>query len=320
MIQPSRSDPHAQTNRRKRIRRRMIATLPTMLTLGNLLCGFAAIFYASRSPDVQHMLPQFTPLMIAAGFIFIGMVFDALDGRVARMTHQTSDLGEQLDSMADMVCCGVAPAFLVIHLIGIGTPFFGAAAVDTLFDRLVLVVGGLYVACCGLRLARFNAEIDLPEEVDHSSFKGMPSPAAAGVVASLVLVHQKLTSEAIRVADGAPVTAETLKSAADAVAIGMVALTLLVAIAMVSNVRYTHFANRFLKGRAPFHMFAMVVILVGLMLIEPTITVAALFVIYAISGPVGLFWKKESTEPIEPEDDEADEIETAPTQDVESTP
>ncbi|MDX1564581.1 MAG: phosphatidylcholine/phosphatidylserine synthase [Phycisphaeraceae bacterium] len=299
-----------RTTRRKRIRRRMISTLPTLLTLGNLLCGFAAIFYAGRDPNVRHIFPAFTPLSIAAGFIFVGMVFDALDGRVARMTRNTSDLGEQLDSLADMVCCGVAPAFLIIHLIGIGTPFFGVeptpgealARVDTMFDRAVLVVAGLYVACCGLRLARFNAEIDEPEEADHNSFKGMPSPAAAGTVAALVLVHQKLAGDAM--ISGS----QALADAARAVAIGMVALTFLVAIAMVSNIRYVHFANRFLKGRAPFHTIALVVVIGAVTMIEPPITIATLFIAYALSGPVGWLTGRARPQSDETDDDSSEPI------------
>ena len=92
-----------------RAARLTIAVLPTLLTIGNLLCGFAAIFFASRLEDLR--LPfGWTPLAWAAAVIFLGMVFDGLDGRIARLTRNTTDLGEQLDSMADMVTFGVAPA------------------------------------------------------------------------------------------------------------------------------------------------------------------------------------------------------------------
>src|SRR5690606_15347871 len=104
--------------RRRPARRRSIALLPTLCTLGSALCGFLAVFFASRAPDTV-MLWNWTPLTFAAVFIFLGMVLDALDGRLARMTRSTSSFGEQLDSMADMVTFGVAPAFLAVQLIGL---------------------------------------------------------------------------------------------------------------------------------------------------------------------------------------------------------
>ncbi|MDH3583938.1 MAG: phosphatidylcholine/phosphatidylserine synthase [Phycisphaerae bacterium] len=251
-------------------RPRMIRVLPSVLTLGNLLCGFASIFYASRNPDTlgfhQSQLP------IAAMLIFLGMIFDALDGRMARLTGQTSELGEQLDSMADMVTFGAAPAFLVIQMVGlvgdVGTPFFGSAKADTLFGRAVFVVSGAYVACCALRLARFNIEIDQPEEADHLSFKGLPSPAAAGTVASLVLLHESLLAD---FPDVARVTA-----------IGLVLISLLAAVAMVSRLRYTHLLNRYLRDRAPFEYLATAVLVLVPLLLKPKIAIAAGFVLYSI--------------------------------------
>ena len=101
--------PRPRRRRGKNLRGRPIAVLPTMFTLGNLLCGFMAVFVASRPIDTP-MVFDWTPLTCAALFIFVGQIADALDGRVARLTRSTSDLGEQLDSMADMVTFGVAPA------------------------------------------------------------------------------------------------------------------------------------------------------------------------------------------------------------------
>lgn len=251
-------------------RRNMAKTIPSMLTLGNLLCGFASIFYASRAEGTVVFNSQ-SPLTVAASLIFLGMVFDALDGRVARMTRQTSELGEQLDSMADMVTFGVAPAFMVIQLVGIGTPFFGTARMDTYFDRAVLVIAGVYAACCALRLARFNIEIDLPTEIDHKSFKGLPSPAAAGTVASLVLMHQSLVADH---PDFAHMTA-----------IGMALIALLAAAGMVSTMRYIHVLNRYLRGRAPFHIIATAVLLLVPLLLKPEITLALVFSLYALSTP-----------------------------------
>ena len=129
-------------------------------------------------------------MTFAALWIFLGLILDGLDGRIARMTRSESELGEQLDSMADMVTFGVAPAFICVQLAGIGTPFFGMS--DTLYDRLGLVIAGIYVACAGLRLARFNID---PGDDDHRSFKGLPSPGAGGTVASLVAAPPALPGQ-----------------------------------------------------------------------------------------------------------------------------
>ncbi len=265
---------------------RMIKVLPSMFTLANLLCGFAAIFYASRlggsagprDSAATEVLGHFTVLTVAASLIFLGMVFDALDGRIARMTRNTSELGEQLDSMSDMVTFGVAPAFLIIQLVGIGTAFFGPSPGDTLFDRAVLVVAAVYVACCALRLARFNVEIDLPEESDHSSFKGLPSPAAAGTVASLVILHQHL------------LTGQS--AAAWYTALGLVAVTLMAALAMVSTLRYVHILNRYLRGRAPFEYLVVAVILILAFSIVPELSLAVGCVFYALTAPVAAILRR----------------------------
>ena len=199
------------------------------------------------------------------------MIFDALDGRVARITRQTSELGEQLDSMADMVTFGVAPAFILIELIDIGAPFFGSARFDAISDRAVLTIAAVYVACCALRLARFNIEVDNPEESDHLSFKGLPSPAAAGTVASLVLLHQLLLGDH--------------PAAAHYTGFGLMLIGLLTAIGMVSTMRYPHVMNRYLRGRAPFHYVALFVIALLLLLNIPQISLALGFSIYALSRP-----------------------------------
>lgn len=260
-----------------------MAVLPSLLTIGNLLCGFAAVFYASRAnPSMpSESIPWgWTPLTLAAALLFLGMLFDAFDGRVARMTNQSSELGMQLDSMADMVSFGVAPAFMVIQLVQIGTPFFGIDRADSYLDRVVLLTAGIYVACCALRLARFNLDGNQPNEKDHQRFRGLPSPGAAGTVASLVLLHQHLLAH------------EMPMYMTNVTAIGMVAITLLVAFGMVSPLPYIHVANRFLRDRAPFDYIAKAVILLLMVMIDFQGAVATLCVIYALSGPVVAIWSK----------------------------
>jgi len=264
-------------SRPKRAAMRTIALLPTMLTLGNLLCGFGAVFFASRPMGTQLPL-GWTPLTFSAALIFMGMILDALDGRVARLTRNTSDLGEQLDSMADMVTFGVAPAFLGVQLIGVETPFISEAN-DQLLDRFVFVVACIYVACAGLRLARFNIDLSQGENPNHTSFEGLPSPGAAGTVASLVLLHQHF------LVDGDP-RDWSIRLAA----LAMVVIMLLAAFGMVSRLRYVHVVSRYLSGRVGFGTVTKVVVVLLLLLVNLQGALAAGFVFYALSAPGVWLW------------------------------
>ena len=268
-----------QQRRRRRAVRVTAAVLPTLLTLGNLLAGGAAIFLASRPPGAT--LPwDWTALTFAAACIFVGMVFDGLDGRIARLTGTTSDLGEQLDSMADMVTFGVAPAFLAVQLVGIGTPFLSLKG-DLYFDRVALIVAGIYVACTALRLARFNIEINQPAESDHTSFKGLPSPGAAGTVASVILLHQHFLAQL-----QSHYWLITLSE------VGMVLIMLLAAFAMVSRLRYVHVLNRYFRNRARFGAVTRIVVILLLLMIDVQAAMAAAFVLYALSAPSRWLWQK----------------------------
>lgn len=277
-------------HRGRRAAQLTVSVLPAMFTLGNLLFGFAAIFLASTDPN--RLLPlDWTPLTYAAVCIFAGMAMDGLDGRIARMTRNTSDMGEQLDSMADMVTFGVAPAFLAVKLMAIETPFLyetarGAWAPAMIyFNRFALVAACIYVACAALRLARFNVETQGDGIDDHMYFKGLPSPGAAGTVASLVLVHQHYLA-------GAQATAETIGAVGRpwtmwVSAIVMVVIMLLVALAMVSRLKYVHVANRYLRGKAAFNSVVKAVIgLLVLMVIGLQQAMALVFCMYAISAPL----------------------------------
>ena len=282
--------------RRKHVARRTIAVLPTLFTLGNLLAGFGAIFAASRPADTP--LPfGWSPLTFAALLVMLGMVLDGLDGRIARLTRSFSDLGEQLDSMADMVSFGVAPAFIVVQAVAVKTPFLAELQeMDTIFDRFGLLVAAAFVACAGLRLARFNVELNRSDDDEgtddaladhaerevakHLAFVGLPSPGAAGVVASLALLHQHF----LYVPDATPLT-PMRDGAAFGAALVLIAATLLCALAMVSRLRYVHFLNRYVRGRAPFGVVALAVVSGLMLLVWPQVTLAAAFLTYAISAP-----------------------------------
>jgi CDP-diacylglycerol--serine O-phosphatidyltransferase len=189
---------------RGRLRRRTdraipgVKVLPTMMTLANLVCGFAAIFYAARAGEAGGPTPfGWHPLTVAGVLVFLGMAFDAVDGSLARLTRSTSDLGAQLDSLADVVTFGVAPAFMMLRLVSLydGPGEHGPAETilgpdaGNLYARLCWSVAAIYICCTALRLARFNVETASADEDDHLWFKGLPSPGAGGAVASLALLH-----------------------------------------------------------------------------------------------------------------------------------
>jgi len=203
---------------------------------------------------------------------------DPRQEQVARMTRSTSDLGEQLDSMADMVTFGVAPAFAALMLVNIAAPFGGGRG-DSYFDRLGMVAALIYVACTALRLARFNIELGSEEQPDHNNFKGLPSPGAAGTVASLILLHQSFLDN------------NRPDWIVNAASFGMIVVLLLTAFAMVSQLHYVHVLNRYVRGRAPFATVVKGVVLGLFLVIEFQATLAAALIFYALSAPVVEGWR-----------------------------
>jgi CDP-diacylglycerol--serine O-phosphatidyltransferase len=247
----------AQRNRR-RAYIRSIYMLPSMATLGNAVCGLAAIYIASlehRPADPWTMAFYQHKFLIAAYFIFGAMLFDGVDGRLARLTRHTTDFGGQLDSLADAISFGVAPAILMLQLMKL-------AAADTPFvlTRLIWAIGAIYMCCAIVRLARFNVSNEHGEQA-HFSFLGLPSPGAAGVVAALVLLQQALYGDYVErhlavTARGADPKEDGLLTVlywpTTVVYWALPALTLLVGLLMVSTIRYPHLVNRYLRGRGSF--------------------------------------------------------------------
>ncbi len=215
---------------------RTVSVLPTMFTLGNLVCGFFAIVVAARVdvPDPSTTDPtDWTNCMISACLILLAMVFDALDGQVARLARSDSEFGAQLDSLCDVVSFGVAPAFLLVKI----CPNF-----TYLHREQVWLIAAAFVACAALRLARFSVETT--EEDDHMVFRGLPSPAAAGTVASFAIMFYTL-----RRAGGDL----RLGPQADDLIQGMLPFyTLLIALLMVSPVPYPHLINQWARGKRSF--------------------------------------------------------------------
>ena len=289
---------HARTRRRavrQRIRERTlgpISVVPTMLTLANLVCGFAAIHFATRDFGETGIF-GWTTITVGGTLVFLGMFFDAVDGSVARLTRSTSDLGAQLDSIADIVTFGVAPAFLMLGLVehyyrlggDAAAPAFVGPGVDSVYGKAVWSIAALYVCGAGLRLARFNAETGSHDEEDHLDFKGLPTPGAAGAVASLIVLQQHL----LHTSDAAPSSITFAKVAALAIPV----VALLCAIGMVSNLPYPHVVNRYLRGGRDFGAMVRIALpVMGLIwFMQETIAIAC--TTYALSGPFrGLFQRR----------------------------
>ena len=225
---------------RQKMRGRGIFLLPSLLTTGNLFCGFFAMLLTVESRYFEASLA-----------IFVAMVMDMLDGRVARLMKATSQFGVEFDSLADVVSFCVAPAFLIYSfaLAGLGRPAWFAAF--------------LFVICGALRLARFNVYTGV---VDRRFFVGLPTPAAAGVLVSTVLLLYR---------------EEAPRWVLVAIAVG----TYLTALLIVSTFRYWSFKEIDFARRRPVQTLLVVVLSVMIVATNYELFPFLLFGVYALSGP-----------------------------------
>lgn len=233
---------------KNKIRRRGIYVLPNLFTLAALFFGFFGI--------VQAMNLRFD---YAAVSVFVAMVLDSLDGRVARMTNTQTAFGAELDSIADMVSFGAAPALIVYEwaLRSLPSP------------RIALAAAFIYAACAALRLARFNVQIGV---IDKRFFNGLPSPAAAAVVAGFVLLMDDLNIDGEDVAWWA------------------FAVTLVAGISMVTTAKFFSFKS--MSRRAiSFTAIALLAVGFGLMLMHPPTIIFGVFLVYLASGYVVWLWR-----------------------------
>lgn len=223
-------------------RRRGIYLLPNLFTTACLFAGFYAI--------VSSMSDKFEPAAIA---IFIAMIMDGLDGRVARLTNTQSDFGAEYDSLADMVAFGLAPSLVVYEwaLFSLG--------------KLGWLAAFIYTAGAALRLARFNTQVAI---ANKRYFQGLASPAAAAIVAGMVWVGT----------DYGHIGSDWRFPA--------FIVTLMAGILMVSNIRYRSFKDLDLKGKIPFVTMVIVVLVFVFISIDPPQVLFAIFFLYALSGPV----------------------------------
>ncbi|NLX97545.1 MAG: CDP-diacylglycerol--serine O-phosphatidyltransferase [Rhodopirellula sp.] len=254
-----------------------VYVFPTSFTLGNLVCGFFAIVVAARvaRPESAEIDPTvLTDLMLSGWLIFLAMIFDALDGHVARLSRSTSDFGAQLDSLCDLVTFGVAPAFLLVKL----CPRFAY-----LHREAVWVIAASFVACAALRLARFNVETG--DEDEHLYFSGLPSPAAAAPIASFAIMFYTLHNRE----DGAVLYADQIYSVLQSI-LPLFAIAL--ALLMVSRIPYPHVVNQVFRGQKSFsHVVKLVFALVAIMVIRGY-SVPLLCTAYALGPPARFFWEK----------------------------
>ncbi|MEZ5511225.1 MAG: CDP-diacylglycerol--serine O-phosphatidyltransferase [Gammaproteobacteria bacterium] len=234
----------------KRVRRKGVYLLPNLFTTGALFAGFYAIVAATNG--------AYEPAAVA---IFISMIFDGLDGRVARMTNTQSEFGAQYDSLSDCISFGVAPA-LVAYSWALST-----------MGKIGWMVAFIYAACAALRLARFNVQI---ETADKRYFTGLPSPSAAALVAGMVWLG----------------TSAGIDRESSIVALVAAAITAFAAIMMVSNVRYNSFKELDVKGRVPFFVILVIVLAIAVIFTYPEGVLWTIFLIYALSGPLGIFRRK----------------------------
>jgi CDP-diacylglycerol--serine O-phosphatidyltransferase len=236
-----------------------IAILPTLLTLGNAVCGFAAIACASKiGPDTAIYFTYSAWLIMAA------MIFDLFDGYAARLSKSATDFGGQLDSLCDAISFGAAPAFLLLRL-GLDWPE------GSLLRQAMVVVAVLFMVCAVLRLARFNLE-NSPDPAAHKRFKGLPSPMAGGCIASLALLRGPLPDTLFHLE---PALRGTVKVWAPLGA-------LLVALLMVSRVPYPHLTKQVLRGRRHFSYLVRIVLVCAAAALLRELALVVLFWGYAL--------------------------------------
>ena len=269
---------------------RKVAVLPSLVTLLNAVCGFAAIHFTARGMNEPERLwlekPELTYFAAAAWMIFLAMVCDGLDGFVARMARSSSSFGGQLDSLADMVSFGVAPAFLMLRIvesyfkdmIGPVSPVFGSMP-----GKLLWLVAAMYICCTALRLARFNVEHETHDK-EHLGFSGLPSPAAAGVVASLVLLYSDYL-QGLK-----PDVQEVVPIASRIIIYLLPWITIGVALLMVSRIPYRHVINQYVRGRRSFGHMVWIVALVLFLFWKPQLTMVIVFVAFAATGAIRWMW------------------------------
>jgi CDP-diacylglycerol--serine O-phosphatidyltransferase len=221
---------------------RGLFVLPTLFTVGNLFCGYLSIWASIRGT-----------FEAAAYLVIVAAVLDALDGRIARLTNSTSEFGEEYDSLADLVSFGVAPAVLAYS--------WGLSD----FHRMGWMASFLFVVCGSMRLARFNIQTKV---VDKRYFVGLPIPAGAATIVTLVLATPDRLVSRVWMA-------------------GLLVLTVLVSYLMISTIRYRSFKDLDLKRRWPGWILPVIALVFAVIAYQPRVAFLAAALAFAASGPIG---------------------------------
>jgi CDP-diacylglycerol---serine O-phosphatidyltransferase len=281
---------------------RAIAVLPTLFTLGNLVCGFFAIVVLSRiekpanekfepatrielklksaeelKESAKELLGSDDPthnLMLCGALILLAMLFDAIDGQVARITRGVSDFGAQLDSLCDLVSFGLAPAILLVKL----CPQFTYRHSDAIWS-----VAALFACCAALRLARFNVETDQDDE--HTMFAGLPTPAAAAAIGSFAILSYSLRNEwAVDAHANFQIYDWWMQRLVPMFAI-------VISVLMVSRIPYPHPLTQFVRGQRTFAQLVGIVFALMAIIVVKNYAIPLLCVLFVCWPPVRFAWE-----------------------------
>lgn len=252
------------------------------------MCGFFAIVVASRiakpgeiavvpSPKLDSARELFGSLdpthnlMLCGALIFIAMLFDMFDGQVARMARVTSDFGAQLDSLCDVVSFGVAPGILLVKM----CPQF-----TQVHSEAIWFIAALFACCAAMRLARFNVETD--EEDDHSWFEGLPSPAAAAVIAGFAVLSYQLRNE---------INYANFQGFDRWLQLCLPPTAMVIGLLMVSRVPYPHLVNSLVRGQKTFPQLVGIVFAMMALLVVRWYAIPVACSVYALAPPLAHGWR-----------------------------
>ncbi len=261
---------------------------PTLMTLGNAICGLIAIGFSTkflgvlaeaeglyRALESEH----YQWLQWAGMLIFLGMLFDTLDGQVARWTNQVSRFGLHLDSLCDVITFGVAPAFIMLSFS------------EVLDDRFIQGIAGIYTLCAIMRLARYNVEAETESGVGNY-FRGLPSPAAAGAIATFAIAMPDVM---FLVASADSQEQRIGNLICDIAMVLVPLLTFALACLMVSRVPYPHLGKQLAsrsKSRKNFVRLVQILFAVVGILMFQEIALPVIFLYYLCASPCTILWHK----------------------------
>lgn len=252
------------------IKKSGLVVVPTLLTLGNGVCGLGSIAMATLG---REELGDTNAIFYAGAFIFVGMAFDGFDGYVARMLKQTSQFGAELDSLCDVITFTVAPVFIMLSL------------TDVFPLRVLWGVGVLFMLCGLLRLARFNVELTPDDE--HDWFRGLPTPAAAGTLASFAVTLPTVE----RLVDGT--TSEASQQLGEQIVLlaqySLPVLTVALAWLMVSRIRYPHLISQWTRGQWNFFNLVRLIFLVVALITVHELALPLAFCYFCLGRPVAVW-------------------------------